>query len=148
MDAYSRRCHDCLVSNSLYPLSQPTDVAIPPSILSSSYCSPSAGRTDTRTIDGFMDQATYGYDTIFETGSPEQISSYFGMLISMAATETALATILNPSQTSQSSRGSLDPLETGSPEQLSSYFASFGQSGGNGHAAFDCFGECLINNTE
>ena len=52
------------------------------------------------------------------TGSPEQISSYFAMLASTAATETGLVSVLDG--VSQTVPGA---LETDSPEQISSYFA-------------------------
>lgn len=78
-----------------------------------------------RTINGFMDQATYQDDIPLETGSPEQISSYYAELLSMAAEETALVTILDsPSQILGAGGSGSGPLETGSPVQMSSYFAA------------------------
>ena len=56
------RCRACLVSKTFLPSNVPSELVQPIPTISSSFCSPPEGRTNTRTIDGWMDQATQGAD--------------------------------------------------------------------------------------
>ncbi|KAI4130745.1 MAG: hypothetical protein LQ338_001581 [Usnochroma carphineum] len=57
------QCRECLKKNGSYP----TDLSLTPvAAMSTAYCSPADGRTDTKTIDGWIDDATYGADIHLE----------------------------------------------------------------------------------
>ncbi|KAL8725478.1 MAG: hypothetical protein Q9181_006409 [Wetmoreana brouardii] len=59
-------CRDCLVNKNLYPTALPSDLITPVPAMSTAYCSPADGMTNTKTIDGWIDGATFGADMRLE----------------------------------------------------------------------------------
>ncbi|KAL9594595.1 MAG: hypothetical protein Q9179_005319 [Wetmoreana sp. 5 TL-2023] len=64
--SYMAQCRDCLVIKNLYPTGLPSDLLTPVPAMSTAYCSPADGRTDTKTINGWIDGATFGADMRLE----------------------------------------------------------------------------------
>ncbi|KAI4113504.1 MAG: hypothetical protein LQ345_005533 [Seirophora villosa] len=118
--SYMAQCRECLKSKNLYPTDLSPDIVTPIAAMSTAYCSPTAGRTDTNTIDGWVDNAAYGANirlepiTTIPTGSaaapaPSPFTglgddattvigaSVFASLESAAATETALVSAISVS---------------------------------------------------
>ncbi|KAI4269463.1 MAG: hypothetical protein LQ337_007262 [Flavoplaca oasis] len=124
------RCRECLRSKNLYPENAPNDVT-PIAAMSTSFCSPDGGRTNTKTIDGWVDGnahvdqvnrlmpiTTISTDepspntglggVAVETVIPETV---FDSLISAAATETALVSALDSSSGVTGQSSSTSPQE-------------------------------------
>ncbi|KAL8958889.1 MAG: hypothetical protein Q9193_004137 [Seirophora villosa] len=114
------QCRECLKSKDLYPTDLSPDIVTPIAAMSTAYCSPTAGRTDTNTIDGWVDNAAYGANIRLEpittiptgfaaapapspfTGLGDEATtvigaSVFASLESAAATETALVSAISVS---------------------------------------------------
>ncbi|CAL8579922.1 hypothetical protein XPA_005653 [Xanthoria parietina] len=108
------QCRDCLIKQDLY-LTDIPGIYTPISAMSTSFCSPDGGRTNTKTIDGWFDGKVYGADpidrlmpiTTIPTDAPSPntgigsdavetviAETVFDSLISAASTETGLVSAI------------------------------------------------------
>ena len=98
----SNRCHDCLVSKNLYPTDLP-EIITPVSAMSTSFCSPDGGRTNTKTIDGFLDGNMYNADqanrlmpiTTIPTDAPSPRTGLGGDAVETVIAETVFDSLIS-----------------------------------------------------
>ncbi|KAL8724886.1 MAG: hypothetical protein Q9166_007690 [cf. Caloplaca sp. 2 TL-2023] len=118
------QCRDCLIQKNLYPTHAP-DVITPVSAMSTSFCSSDGGRTNTKTIDGWMDGNTYSAGnvnrlepiTTIPTDGPTPNTGIGGSAVETVIAETVFDSIISAAST-----------ETGLVSAISSGTAATGQS--------------------
>ncbi|KAL8768289.1 MAG: hypothetical protein Q9209_005428 [Squamulea sp. 1 TL-2023] len=117
--SHMTQCRDCLINKNLYP-TDVLNIITPVSAMSTSFCSLDGGRTNTKTIDGWLDANTYGVDNInrletittVPTDGPSPntgiggdavetviAETVFDSIISAASTETGLVSAISSAST-------------------------------------------------